>query len=183
MPFAVDDRAVGIGNRHDLAALAVQTARGVAADVAVALDGERRAGDCPLEPGEDLAGDDRDAVARGGLAAGRAVKLHRLAGDARRLNPSNLAYSFMIQAMTWASVPMSGAGMSLIGADQVVDFLDESAGQPFEFAPGKLVGVAVHAALGAAEGKVDNGRFPGHQAGQGACLVLVDVRMKAQARP
>ena len=45
MPVGIDDRTVGVGDGEDLAPLLVQEARRVAADVAVTLDGEGRAGD------------------------------------------------------------------------------------------------------------------------------------------
>ena len=41
-PLGIDDRAVGVGDGDDLAPLLVEEAGGVAADVAVALDGEGR---------------------------------------------------------------------------------------------------------------------------------------------
>ena len=44
-PLGVDDGAVGVGDGEDLAPLLVQEAGGVAADVAVALDGEGGPGD------------------------------------------------------------------------------------------------------------------------------------------
>ena len=84
-PLGVDDGAVGVGDADDLAAHLRQAPRRVAADVAVTLDGERRAGDRPLEPRQHLAGDDRHAEAGGRLAAGRAVELDRLAGHAGRV--------------------------------------------------------------------------------------------------
>ena len=86
----------------------------------------------------------------------------------------------MIHAITWASVPMSGAGMSLCGPDHVVDLLDELAGQALELAPRELVGIAVDPPLGAAEGQVDDRRLPGHQAGQRPGLVLVHRRVIPQ---
>ena len=100
----------------------------MAADVAVSLDGERGAVDGAFEPAQHLPGDDRHAEPRGRFAAGRAVKLDRLARDARGLEPLDLPYSFMIQAITWASVPYQGRGC-LLRPDHVMDFLDELAGE------------------------------------------------------
>ena len=110
------------------------------------------------------------------------MKLDRLAGDAGGLEPVDTSpYSFMIQAITCASVPMSGAGMSLSRPDHVVDLLDELAGQALQLAARELVGIAIDPPLGAAERKVDHGRLPGHQAGQRPGFVLVDGGMVAQA--
>ena len=96
-------------------------------------------------------------------------------------NPSYLAYSFMIQAMTWASVPMSGAGMSLSGPIMSwifsMNFRVSRSSSPRE----SLRRVAIHPALGPAERQVDDRRLPRHQAGQRPRLVLVHRRMVAQA--
>ena len=51
-PLGVDDRAVGVGHADDLAPHLCQATSGVAADVAVSLDGEGGAGDRALEPGQ-----------------------------------------------------------------------------------------------------------------------------------
>ncbi len=72
-------------------------------------------GDMFAQFAQHLASDQRDAVTGGSLAAGGAVKLYGLTGHAGGVEAVNLPYSFMIHAITWASVPTSGAGMSLSG--------------------------------------------------------------------
>src|SRR5438477_80916 len=79
--FRVLEAAGGVGDGDDLAAHLVEEPGGVAPDVAISLDGERRAGDHLAELAEHLARDQGDPIAGGGLAAGRAVELDRLAGD------------------------------------------------------------------------------------------------------
>ena len=124
---------------------------------------------------------DGDAVAGGGLAAGRAVELDRLAGDAGRVEAVELGVLVHDPGHHLGVGADVGGGDVLVGADEVVDLLDELAGQPLELAPRELARVAVDPPLAAAEGEVDDGRLPGHQAGQRPGLVLVDVRVVAQA--
>ena len=87
----------------------------------------------------------------------------------------------MIQAMTWALVPTSGAGMSLLGADDDADVGGEAAGQALQLALAEPLGVDRHAALAAAVGDAHHGALPGHPHGQGADLVEGHVLVVAQA--
>ena len=139
-PFGIGHRAVGVGDGDDLGPLLVQEPGGEAADVAVTLDGEGRAGDRPAEPREHLAGDDRDAVAGGRLAAGRAVQLDGLAGDAGRGEAVELAVLVHDPGHDLGVGADVGGGDVLVRADEVVDLLGEPAGQPLQLARESLVG-------------------------------------------
>src|SRR5690606_2907072 len=77
--------------------------------------------------------------------------------------------------------PHVGRGDVLVGADEVVDLLDEPPSEPFELLLRQLAGIAIDSALAAAEGDIDNRGFPGHEAGERPRLVLVDVWVIAQA--
>ena len=87
----------------------------------------------------------------------------------------------MIQAMVWALVLTSGAGMSLSGPIEDADLGGEPPGQPLDLVARHLRGIHHHAALGAAEGDVDDGALPGHPHGEGPHLVERDVRVIADA--
>ena len=134
-----------------------------------------------LSRAEHLAGDDRHAEAGGRLAAGRAVKLDRLAGDAGRLEPLVLAVFVHDPGHHLRIGTHVGSGDVLVGPDHVVDLLDELAGQSLHLPARELVGVAVDAPLGPAERQIDQRRLPGHQAGQRPGFIHVDGRMVAQA--
>ena len=86
----------------------------------------------------------------------------------------------MIQAITWASVPMSGAGMSLCGPIMSwifsMNFRVSRSSSPRE----SLLGSQLIAPLGPAERQVHDRRLPRHQAGQRPRLVLVHGRVIAQ---
>ena len=154
----------------------------MAADVAVALDGEGGAGDRSCS---SLASISRVMIATPKpVAASRPAEPWNSTGlpvTQAGWKPWNLAYSFMIQAITWASVPMSGAGMSLSGPMKSwicsTNLRVSRSSSPRE----SLLGSQLIPPLAAAEGEVDHGRLPGHQAGQRPGLVLVDVRVVAQA--
>ena len=109
------------------------------------------------------------------------MELDRLAGDARRVEAVKLGVFVHDPGHHLGVGAHVGGGDVLVGADEVVDLLDELAGQPLELAAGELAGVAVHPPLAAAEGRSTTRGLPGHQAGQRAGLVLVDMGMIAQA--
>ena len=66
-------------------------------------------------------------------------------------------------------------------AEDLLDLVHERAGDLLELGLGELGGVAVDAALGAAEGHVRDGGLPGHERGEGADLVDVDLGVVADA--
>ena len=87
----------------------------------------------------------------------------------------------MIQAMTWALVLTSGAGMSRSGPIEDLDLGGEAAGQALELLHAELLGVDDHAALAAAVRDADDGAFPGHPHGEGLDLVEAHVLVVADA--
>ena len=95
--------------------------------------------------------------------------------------PWSLPYSSISQAIVCALVPTSGAGMSRCGPEHLLDLVHERAGDRLDLLRLELARVDVHAALGAAEGDVGDRRLPGHQLGQRAHLVEVDLGVEADA--
>ena len=87
----------------------------------------------------------------------------------------------MIQAMICASVPTSGAGMSLSGPMRIDDLGREAARERSSSLQRERLGVADDAALGAAEGQVDDGALPGHPHGERRDLVQRHVGVVADA--
>ncbi len=83
--------------------------------------------------------------------------------------------------MTWASVPASGAGMSSMGPMMGQDFAGVAPGEAFFFAHGELARVADDASLGAAEGEINQGVFPGLEHRQGHDFVAIDRDVVADA--
>ena len=95
--------------------------------------------------------------------------------------PWSFPYSSIIQAITWAFVLTSGAGMSRVGPstfsilsmnERVIFWSSERSSS---------VGGAVDAALGAAERDPGDRGLPGHQRGERAHLVDVDLGVEADA--
>ena len=95
--------------------------------------------------------------------------------------PWSLPYSSIIQAITWAFVLTSGAGMSRVGPMHLLDLVDERPRDPLQLVAAELRRVAVDAALGAAERDPDDRRLPRHERGERADLVEVDLRVEAHA--
>ncbi len=67
-----------------------------------------------------------------------------------------------------------------VGPDDVVNFVDEFARDPLDFAQAEPAGIDGDPAFRAAVGDIDDGRFPGHQGRQSANFVEIDFRMIAQ---
>ena len=89
----------------------------------------------------------------------------------------------MIQAIVWALVPTSGAGMSESGPMSASQLGREAPRQRLDLPPAHRSGVAGDAALGAAEGDVHEGALPRHPHGKGPDLVEVGRRGDSGARP
>ena len=87
----------------------------------------------------------------------------------------------MIQAIVCSFVPMSGAGMSLFGADHGQELGREAAREPLELAGRQLARVAAHAALRAAVGQPQQRALPRHPHRERGALAEVDVRVVADA--
>ena len=151
------------------------------ADVAEALDDEARVGRAHAEVRRRLAKHVDAAAARGRLAAVGPLEGDRLAGEIAGVWPWSLPYSSIIQAITWALVLTSGAGMSRVGP-RIFSTLSMNERVIFcTLGALELVGGAVDAALGAAERDAGDGGLPGHQRGQRADLVDVDLGVEADA--
>ena len=80
--------------------------------------------------------------------------------------------------MTWALVPPSGAGYH---EDVHEKATAVASGDAFELGGGEGAGVALDAALAAAEGDADEGALHGHEEGEGLDVVEVDVLVVAEA--
>ena len=93
--------------------------------------------------------------------------------------PLSFPYSSIIQAIVWALVPTSGAGMSRLGPSTLLILSISDRVDVLQLVLGQLDGVDVDAALGAAEGDACDGRLPGHHRGQRADLVVVDLGVEA----
>src|ERR1039458_9196820 len=65
-------------------------------------------------------------------------------------------------------------GNVFFGSDEFDQFGGVAPGHALDFAHGHFVGIADHAALGAAERNVDHGALPGHPTGEGADLIERD---------
>ena len=95
--------------------------------------------------------------------------------------PWSLPYSSIIQAITWALVLTSGAGNVAGRAEDLLDLVHERPRDRLDLGALELVGGAVDAALGAAEGDAGHRGLPGHQRSEGAHLVDVDLGVEADA--
>ena len=87
----------------------------------------------------------------------------------------------MIQAIVWAFVPTSGCRDVRVGADDAFELGGEPAGQGFELLRAHRARIAGHAAFGAAERDVDQGRLPGHPHRQRPDVIEVGRRVESQA--
>ena len=74
-----------------------------------------------------------------------------------------------------------GSGNIFFRSDEFDEFRGVAASHALEFALRHFLGVADDAALGSAEGDVDDGALPGHPAGEGADFVEGDVGGVADA--
>ena len=69
----------------------------------------------------------------------------------------------------------------LVRADDGGNLVGVAASQVLQFVFGELVGIADNSALGATEGNVDDGAFPGHPGGERFDFVESDVGMIANS--
>ena len=120
-----------------------------------------------------------DEPAPGGrLATERALERDRLAGDARRCVAVELAVLVHHPGHRLGVGAHVGRRDVAVRPEQLLDLVDERAGDPLQFVRVADVGGAVHATLRAAEGDPGDGGLPGHQRGQRADLVEVDLRVE-----
>ena len=122
-------------------------------------------------------------AAAGGLnAAARAADVERLAGDhagdglahVHGVGVHDPGHGLLVGVHV-------GRGNVLLRSDEVDDLRGVAAGHALQFALAHCFGIADDAALGAAEGNVDDGALPGHPTGQGAHFVERDVGRVANA--
>ena len=131
---------------------------------------------------EGLVANQHQAAAGGLVAPLRAAHLHGLAGDhggggaanVHRVGVHDPGHGLLVGAQI-------GRGNIALGAEPLAQFRGVTAGDAFEFAPGKLRRIANDAALGAAKGDIDHGAFPGHLAGQRADFVQRHVGRESDA--
>ena len=127
--------------------------------------------------------DQVDQAAAGGFPASQGPAQHdRLAGDDARHRVARLlavrihdpGHDLLVGAHV-------GGGDVLIRSDDVDDFRRKAAGEALKLAAGQVGRVDPDAALGAAEGQVDQRAFPGHPHGQGGDLPQVHVLVVTDA--
>src|SRR5262249_3154649 len=129
-----------------------------------------------------LAGE--QGAAGGGLVpAMRAANVERLAGDHREVVAAGVHHGVgVVDPGHGLGVGVNVGGRDVgVRADQVAEVGDVAARDLAQVALADLLGVAADAALGPAEGDVDDGTFPRHPGGQGADLVEGDVGVVTDA--
>ena len=172
---------MGVGDGDHLGAELLHDPRRPGADVAEALDDEAGVGRAQAQVRRRLA-EHVDAAATGGrLAAVGALEGDRLAGADRRRVAVELA------VLVHHPGHHLGVGVDVRGRDvagwpeHLLDLVHERAGDLLELRALELIRGAVDAALGAAEGNAGDRGLPGHQRGQRAHLVDVDLGVEADA--
>ena len=170
----------GIAHRDDPTFGVVEILGGVGADVAKALDCDPRAGNLPAEAAEQLERQRAHAAAGGLLAAGEAVELDRLAGDAGRREAVVLAVLVHDPGHHVGRCAHVGRRDVDVGAKQVVDGVDELPRHPLQFAERAVGRRDRHAPLCAAEGDIDDRGLPGHQGRQRPHVIEVYLGVVAQ---
>ncbi len=182
MPFGVVEAAVVLGDADDGVALFGEELGGVGADVAEALNDDAAAFDGHAEVLHRLVADDGDAAAGGLAASARAAEVDGLAGDdgvdglahVHGVGVHDPGHGLLVGAHV-------GGGNVFFGADEFDELGGVAASHALELALGHFLGVADDAALGSAEGDVDDGALPGHPGGEGADFVEGDVGGVADA--
>ena len=175
------DRPGGIGDADHLGPELLHDPGRPRADVAVALDDEGRVGRAQPEVRGGLAEHVDAAPAGRRLAAVRALQRDRLAGDDRRRVAVELSVLVHHPGHhLGVGVHVRGGDVPR-GAEDLLDLVHERARDLLHVGGVELVGGAVDAALGAAEGDAGDRGLPGHQRGERADLVDVHLRVEADA--
>ncbi len=194
-PAAGEDRAVALDDSGDDGAVFFrQELGGVIAHIAKALHDDALAFDPARKAGlghvlgmaEELAQTVLQAAARRLDAAGDAALMQRLAGDAGHGVDVGGVHALILVddpshlALGGAHV---GGGHVLAGVDQVAldQLIGEAAGDPLQFMLFPFARVDAEPALRAAERRLDQRAFVGHQRRQRLDLVLVDAHRIADA--
>jgi len=171
-----------VADRNNLAAHLVQDARGPRADVAVALNCNRRVRCRAAYALQELAGDDGHAATGGCRAALRATHAERLAGhELEHLRAADHAGGVRDPGHDLRVGVHIGCRDVALAAQDGQDHRGEAAGHALDLALGHAGRVDLDAALGAAIGDVNHRALPGHHGRQGLDLVEVDIRMIADA--
>src|SRR5690349_4616074 len=159
----VGDAAAAIAERNDFCFLFGEEASGGRAGVAEALNGDGSAAQGNFL---DLAGffNDEEQAASGGLRASQRTAdgdgfAGDDAGDGVALHHGIGVHDPGHGLRVGVNI---GSGDVLVRADDGKNFAGEAAGHALEFALGHALGIANDAALGSAEGNIDDGGFPGH---------------------
>jgi len=171
-----------VAHRNDLGAvLGHQQPGEVTPDVAESLNHHPAAGERNTEIASVFFHDVHHSPTRRFLAPERASEGDGLAGhDGRRV--AMPARVFVEQPSHHLGVGVHvGCGDVTVGTEHDGDPLGETSREPLQLEPAQLPGVDRHAAFGAAEGNVEQGRLPRHDRGETQDLVLVGVRVVADA--
>lgn len=170
-----------VADGDDFAIGFVKIFGGVGADVAEALDGDAGADRFAADTAEEFESEDADAATGGFFAAGDAVVFDWLAGDDTWVEAVVfvvLAHDPGHDAVVGAHIWSRDVG---IGADDVVDFVDELACDAFELMLTEFLGIDSDTALSAAVWEINDGGFPRHQRGQAADFVEIHFVVIAEA--
>ncbi len=181
-PFGAVQSAAGVRDADHDGALLVQEACEIAADVAEALHDHAQALELLVLLAERVGDHVERPAGRRLLAPERAADRERLAGDDAQDGVA-LVHRVRVEdpghhARVGADV---GRGDVLLGADLVDDLARVTARQALELAARELLGVADHAALGAAEGQAHQRALPRHPHRERLDLVPGDGRVVADA--
>jgi hypothetical protein len=173
---------VDIGDGHDPRPGLVEQPRGCRADVPETLD--RHAGAIELEAGPpgSLGDDVNDALAGGVGAAGGTADRQRLPGhDAGHRVAAVHGHRVHDPGHRLRVRSDVRRGNVRFGTDDPLELRGKSPGQRLELRAAELMWVDGHAALGPAEGHVDEGALPGHPHRQRADVVEIGLGVEAEA--
>ena len=173
---AVEEAAVVLSDADDLVAPFHHQLGSVRAHVAEALDDHAAAFALHVQIPQGLVADHGDAAAGSLTPSARSADVQRLSRDhsGHRLPHMHGVGVHDPGHGLLVGVDVRG-GNVLLWADKLDQFRGVAAGHAFQLADGHLLGVADHAALGAAERDVDHGALPRHPTGQRANLIQGDV--------
>ncbi len=168
-----------VADRHHPQAPCGGDAREPGTHVAEALHGDAPRREVPAATfGVDL--EHREtAPSRGRFTPGRAAQLDGLARNDRGREPVGGAIRVHHPGHDLGVGAHVGCRDVAVGAQHVLDALGEAPGQSLELRSRQGCGIHGDAALGPAEGHVDQCRLPGHQRGQRSHLVEIGAGVEA----
>src|SRR5271167_2286390 len=176
----VVEPAMNIGDTDNFVARGVHQHSALGTDVAKTLNDDAATFSAHFQFSQRIVAAHHQAAASGFAATLGAAELQRLAGDdgsgglagVHGIGVHNPGHGLLVGA------DVRGRNVAL-GTKPFAEFGGVAASNAFEFVFGKLGRIADDAALGAAEGNVDHGAFPGHPGGEGADFVDGDVGIEA----